>query len=188
MTTLAQAWEVFKSGVASTLRQWTVLRLAIDNNWGGGDSVSKAALMEDELINMFKTKKELYRDEIEDYLNACLDDSFGTYAEDGSPAEVATLLLEMFKRCGALDFELVRVTIQKEEASRAQQSRSIRGAGAFEEDVESDDDGDSDAEMTTEGGDSTAMMEEPPKPKVDADGWETVTPKGKKKGKARAGS
>jgi Pre-rRNA-processing protein TSR2 len=54
-----------------------------ENNWGGGDSNRKAANLEAELIDMFRTKKQLYRDDVEDYLNAYLDDNFGTYAEDG---------------------------------------------------------------------------------------------------------
>lgn len=53
-----------------------------DNNWGGGDSQQKARSLEAELVEMFRTKKQVYRDEVEDYLNAYLDDHFGTYAED----------------------------------------------------------------------------------------------------------
>eukprot|EP00953_Heterococcus_sp_UTEX-ZZ885_P031946 16713-Heterococcus_DN1.PRE.2 len=122
MSNLNEAWEIFKQGVGSVLRQWTALRLAIvscmlqplevllgcetlllnmhingctsrcacfaattlqENNWGGGDSNRKAANLEAELIDMFRTKKQLYRDDVEDYLNAYLDDNFGTYAEDG---------------------------------------------------------------------------------------------------------
>lgn len=35
-----------------------------ENNWGGGDSERKAALLEEELMNLFKTKKEIYKDEV----------------------------------------------------------------------------------------------------------------------------
>lgn len=35
-----------------------------ENNWGGGDSERKALLLEEELANLFKTRKELYRDEV----------------------------------------------------------------------------------------------------------------------------
>jgi Pre-rRNA-processing protein TSR2 len=62
---------------------YKLLLLLQENNWGGGDSNRKAANLEAELIDMFRTKKQLYRDDVEDYLNAYLDDNFGTYAEDG---------------------------------------------------------------------------------------------------------
>lgn len=35
-----------------------------ENNWGGGDSERKAALLEEELLTMFKTKKDIYKDEV----------------------------------------------------------------------------------------------------------------------------
>lgn len=35
-----------------------------ENNWGGGDSERKAALLEEGVMNMFKTKKEIYKDEV----------------------------------------------------------------------------------------------------------------------------
>ena len=102
MAGLNEAWEIFKKGVSSILRQWTALQLAVvrilniaksgtkyddtmhvqDNNWGGGDSHLKASRLESELIDMFRVRKHLYRDEVEDFLVAFLDDNFGTYAED----------------------------------------------------------------------------------------------------------
>lgn len=36
-----------------------------ENNWGGGDSERKAALLEEGLMNLFKTKKEIYKDEVD---------------------------------------------------------------------------------------------------------------------------
>lgn len=35
-----------------------------ENNWGGGDSERKAAILEEELLNLFRTKKEIYKDEV----------------------------------------------------------------------------------------------------------------------------
>ena len=35
-----------------------------ENNWGGGDSERKAVLLEEGLMNLFKTKKEIYKDEV----------------------------------------------------------------------------------------------------------------------------
>lgn len=40
------------------------IRTLKENNWGGGDSNRKAALLEEELMGMFKTKKEIYKDEV----------------------------------------------------------------------------------------------------------------------------
>ena len=46
--------------------QWMVLRLAIENEWGGGNPQRKAELMLEELMGLFATaarkNKEVYRD------------------------------------------------------------------------------------------------------------------------------
>jgi hypothetical protein len=54
----------FSQGLASVLRQWTVLTLAVTNQWGGTDSEEKAAMLFDEILDEFLHPKEgtLYRD------------------------------------------------------------------------------------------------------------------------------
>jgi hypothetical protein len=56
---------------------------AQDNEWGGVESKRKRQLLEDQLIQMFRTRKELYRDQVEDFLTEFLEDEFSTYADDG---------------------------------------------------------------------------------------------------------
>lgn len=43
-----------------------------ENNWGGGDSERKAALLEEGLMNLFKTKKEIYKDEVSKLTYICM--------------------------------------------------------------------------------------------------------------------
>ncbi|KAG5178463.1 Pre-rRNA-processing protein TSR2-domain-containing protein [Tribonema minus] len=202
MASLNEAWELFKQGVGSVLRQWTALQLAVDNNWGGGNSQQKALAMEAELVEMFRTKKQVYRDEVEDYLNAYLDDHFGTYAEDDR--RIAVVLLDMFAKCGAMDFTLVRNTLAQEQSRRAKPLRSVPAEGADDPDdvttniaqgvaaggMDAMDEADSDGDSDGDGGEdeqpqqpAAAAAKAAPAPRmVDPDGWETVT---KKKGKGR---
>lgn len=42
-----------------------------ENNWGGGDSERKASILEEELMNLFRTKKEIYKDEVHILLYFC---------------------------------------------------------------------------------------------------------------------
>ena len=117
-----------------------------------------------------------------------------------SPAEVAVLLLDMFKQCGSLNFAMVEATLQKEAALKAKNLRSTPGAGADEPDdiptsiqqgteaggldAMEEDDSDSDEHSSD---DHPQQQASAPRvkaaPVIDADGFETVL--NKKKGRAR---
>ncbi|CAM9706253.1 unnamed protein product [Ectocarpus fasciculatus] len=190
MSSLQDAWGNFQGGVKSALNQWTALRLAVENNWGGGDSERKAALLEEGVMNMFKTKKEIYKDEVENFLADFLDDSFSTYAEDDSPAQVAMMLVEMFSQCGRLDYTLANAVRAEEQrllakkaaspgsgmkpSSAVASSMAVKRPGAEEDDSSSSSDEDEDMGGGEAEGEGAAAG-------VDADGWATVT--GKKAGK-----
>eukprot|EP00904_Undaria_pinnatifida_P002828 jgi/Undpi1/12546/HiC_scaffold_6.g02215.m1 len=105
------------------------IRTLKENNWGGGDSNRKAALLEEELMGMFKTKKEIYKDEVEDFLGDFLDDNFSTYAEDESPAQVAAMLVEMFAQCGRFDYTLANA-IREEDRRLQAKAAAAPGMGA----------------------------------------------------------
>ncbi|CAN0030596.1 unnamed protein product [Pylaiella littoralis] len=193
MSTLQDAWGNFQGGVKSALNQWTALRLAVENNWGGGDSERKAALLEEELMNLFKTKKEIYKDEVEDFLGDFLDDSFGTYAEDDSPAQVAAMLVEMFAQCGRLDYTLANAVRAEEQrllakkvatpgsgmkpsSSAVASSMAGKRPGAEDDESSSSDEDDDMGEVAAAGGGGATAAGS-----VDDDGWATVS--GKKAGK-----
>lgn len=210
MSSLQQAWDNFQGGVKSALHQWTALRLAVENNWGGGDSERKAQLLEEELINMFKTKKELFRDEVEDFLADALDDSFSTYAEDGSPRQVAAMLIDMFAQCGRFDYTLAN-TVREEEQRRLAREASSGGARAAmspsvarsiavkRDDCEDFSSSDEDDDMEGGGGAASARAtgsaaaagmeveggDGGGKAGPDPDGWETVPNKKSGKGRRR---
>ncbi|CAM9328791.1 unnamed protein product [Choristocarpus tenellus] len=178
-----------------------------DNNWGGGDSNRKAAILEEGLITMFKTKKELYRDEVEDYLADFLDDNFATYTEDGSPGQVAEVLVQMFTQCGKFNFTLANAAIERGTKHPGVPGRASGAARSMpvargDDDSSSDEEGGSDhrgapglspgvtsamAEgaraggMDVEGEEESAGAVGGPDP----DGWETVTSKKKGKGGRR---
>eukprot|EP00903_Cladosiphon_okamuranus_P012918 g12061.t1 len=205
MSSLQDAWGNFHGGVKAALNQWTALRLAVENNWGGGDSERKAALLEEGLMNLFKTKKEIYKDEVEDFLADFLDDSFSTYAEDDSPAQVAAMLVEMFAQCGRLDYTLANAVRAEEQRLLAKKattpgsgvkqspsvasSRAGKRAGAEEDDSsssdEDDDMGGGEEEVGGAGAAGAAAAGAAAATAVDADGWSTVSGKKAAKGRRR---
>ena len=52
----------FVAGLASMFRQWTVLELAIQNQWGGPGSETKANALQLEILNLFKLPEKIYKD------------------------------------------------------------------------------------------------------------------------------
>lgn len=58
-----QAFEAFKEGLESTLRQWTALELAVLNRWGGDSSEEKANEFCKQLFEMFtKNTNRVFKD------------------------------------------------------------------------------------------------------------------------------
>ena len=58
-----QAFEAFKEGLESTLRQWTALELAVLNRWGGDSSEEKANEFCKHLFEMFtKSPNRIFKD------------------------------------------------------------------------------------------------------------------------------
>ncbi|EKX72908.1 hypothetical protein BEWA_014670 [Theileria equi strain WA] len=65
----------------------TALNLAVENNWGGSDSEKKKDDLIQHVINFCISRKEVYRDEIEDILVDKLDEYFFVTLEDGSDVD-----------------------------------------------------------------------------------------------------
>jgi hypothetical protein len=52
----------FTAGLESVFRQWTVLELAVQNQWGGPASAEKAATLHMEVLNLFRSPEKIYKD------------------------------------------------------------------------------------------------------------------------------
>ena len=98
-----------------------------------------------------------------------MDSNFSTICEDESPEELGVIICELYSKCGEGNFDLVNSLLQKETLRRGVVSRSIGCDKGDEVDEEEGEDEDAEAAMEE-------ALEEA-LPKVDPEGWETVTKK-----------
>ena len=159
---LLQKWA---KGVGLVLGRWSALQLAVENGWGGDDARGKAEQLGELLIGFVHQEKgQLAHNEVEDYLEECLEEAFHLQVEDGSVGEVTAKLLQLYlELADGNDAGLARL----EEAVEVKR-RTPRVTHAPEPMEEAD------PAAGGEGGAAGA-------PTVDEDGWETVPVKRKGK-------
>lgn len=173
-------WRAFVSGVQAVLQLWTALALAIDNNWGGGDSNGKAQAMFDDLLSIFRRGKDIYNDVIEDFLLVRMDESFHCRCDDGSIEEVAQLLVRMYTECGEGNFQRVQEAIAQLNDRRGKGLSAARQSTAGGEALEVDDEGVDEAGQAPPSVSAAAGEAEAEAEGMDVlggadeDGWETV--------------
>mmetsp|Transcript_32085 Transcript_32085/g.102087 ORF Transcript_32085/g.102087 Transcript_32085/m.102087 type:complete len:194 (-) Transcript_32085:84-665(-) len=182
-TTPAVRFRAFVSGLQAVLQSWTALNLAIEQNWGGGNSNAKAQALFETLLATFQKGKDIYPDVIEDILLVRMDEDFQTRCDDGSIEEVARCLVQMYNECGAGNFTLVQTTMsrlqERQQRGQSAAASSANGGEAPEEDGDdADSAGDEDAGMDEDG---DAMDEDGGAAAAEEDdGWNTVPVKGRK--------
>jgi len=121
--TAAQQWDSFVAVTKSVLSRWTVLRLALDQGWGGRNSRSKADKMLETVLEMFSTRgQRVYRDELEDLLYDFLERDFSTLAEDGSVEEISKLLTDIHYKVSQGDLTLLQATLNAKPPAGSEQS------------------------------------------------------------------
>ena len=172
-------WRAFVSGVQAVLQLWTALGLAIDNNWGGGDSNAKAQAMFDDMLSIFRRGKDIYNDVIEDFLLVRMDENFHCRCDDGSIEEVAQILVRMYMECGDGKFDIVQNSIEKLNQRRGKGLNAARQSTAGGEAQEIDDGEDESAGGEDQvpqlvGADVQGNSSMDVQGGVQEDGWETV--------------
>ncbi|OWM74273.1 pre-rRNA-processing protein TSR2 homolog [Punica granatum] len=86
-------------GIALLLSGWHGLQLAIENQWGGADSVQKYHQLIVDIFSWFssRSKASLCVEELENVLHESMLLSFNTEIEDGSIEEVAEQLMILYE-------------------------------------------------------------------------------------------
>merc|ERR1711934_962525 len=96
----AQAEQAFIAESRAVFFQWTVLRLAVQNSWGGGNAAEKEEALLNEVLGLFgkaqQAGKKVYADEIQEVLDSALNEDFETVPDDGSTKEVANHLITLY--------------------------------------------------------------------------------------------
>lgn len=93
---VSEPHEKLRKGIASLLSRWIGLQMAVENQWGGQDSVHKShQLGADIFCWISQSKGRLHLEDIENLLHETMLFSFNTEIEDGSIEEVAEQLMIM---------------------------------------------------------------------------------------------
>ncbi|KAI9195641.1 hypothetical protein LWI28_016852 [Acer negundo] len=87
-------------GIKLLLSQWNGLQMAVQNQWGGCDSLQKSYQLAADIVSWFsQSKGPLYVEDLETLLHERMLLSFNTEIEDGSIEEVAEQLMIMYEEC-----------------------------------------------------------------------------------------
>jgi pre-rRNA-processing protein TSR2 len=181
---------LFARGVLAVLNIWPVLRLAVQESWGGPNAAAKRSWIASTLVDAFEADP-LDQDQVEDILLDSMVEEFDAEIEDGSSETVARDIVSVWKAAcdGRVDVVLGLEADADRLASRRLASSRIQGNGDddWEEDNGDDDHGGSnDGDMDVDDPVPTLMhpqsIEQKPAPIIDDDGFELVQ---KGRGKSR---
>lgn len=95
-------WPKFVEVVGSVFQQWTAFHLAVEQQWGGLSSGQKGEKMLHDTLTFFAQstpQDPVYADELSDFFEDTLVESFACEAEDGSCREVAEAIVRQFTLC-----------------------------------------------------------------------------------------
>ncbi|EIE24994.1 hypothetical protein COCSUDRAFT_65050 [Coccomyxa subellipsoidea C-169] len=185
-----EARPLFEEGATLVFRRWTALSLAVEGQWGGASSVEKAENIWAETMEWFYKNKEHYSDDLGMELEDSMEQDFNMKLEDGSPYEVAKVLVllhsELLARNEATLNRLRQSAPLPPTASR--QERVDRDGTVLAGDGEASS-SDSDSDMDEDGMEATPSDAVQPAqrqgPVIDEEGFELVQkrrPRGRDKG------
>ncbi|KAL3795215.1 hypothetical protein HJC23_008300 [Cyclotella cryptica] len=148
----------FQAGVTATLRSWSALSTAVQHEWGGSESSSKADDLRANIFTFFdgsSPNPKMTQEELEDNLLSYMEEEFGVVLEDNSEREIADLICRMYQQCGRGECVLVREVVanamKAEEQLKQQNLKSLIQSGDADMDESSDEEGEeeNDDEMET---------------------------------------
>ncbi|KAG6884902.1 RuvB ATP-dependent DNA helicase pontin [Termitomyces sp. T159_Od127] len=176
---------LFARGVIARLAIWYILRIAVQEGWGGTGAAEKRTWLASVIVDTFEEQSQTPDDQyIEELLLQIMADEFETIVEDGSAESVAQDIVCMWEetRIGKADsvikFEQLAQNIKGKKAD-------VQFASQGQEDEWEDDDDDSDDDEEERGEEEEApqlLHPQPQKknePEVDEDGFTLVKGKGK---------
>ncbi|KAI4840930.1 pre-rRNA-processing protein TSR2 [Plasmodium brasilianum] len=82
-------------GINLIFEKWTVLRLAVTNNWGGANSEEKKIKLIEYVYN-YIISKNTPKNKLGDYLRDEMGSLFNVDIEDDSDIEVSELILDLY--------------------------------------------------------------------------------------------
>ena len=175
---------IFARGIIARLDLWPALRLAVQESWGGPESVQKCTWMASTLVDAFdpaESQETPDADYIEGMLLQMMSDEYEAVLEDGSAESTAKDVVRLWTQLQDSKGEsLVR---QWEEQAQKLKGKKVEHREEVGEDSDWSDEsgsGESDDAMEEDVPALIPRQEHPQdKPEVDEDGFTLVKGKGK---------
>ena len=176
----------FDLSIALALSTWPALTLAVQNSWGGPDSLEKRDWFAGAISDLISTTPDADVEYVEEFVLQVMNDEFDVNVEDGSGEKIAAKIIGLRKLTMQGDFGMV-----DEMFSKWQERQSKGGGGGkinFQhvardgdeddtdwdsDDIEEEDDDDDDVDME----DAPSLVKAPKEkvqPKVDEEGFTEV--------------
>eukprot|EP01134_Creolimax_fragrantissima_P002775 CFRG2775T1 len=160
---------------------WSLLNMAIEMDFAGHDSQSKAVEMYDEVMDVISRKgKNVDVNDMEDLLDEYIQIDFNCTAEDGSQRIIAELIYQVVCKVEANDFEWVKSVLVENEGKLKNRTESGKRVEYFIDQASTALKAEAAAQAAAE--EMAIKIEEihletPPE---EDDGWTTVAPKKRK--------
>ncbi|CAA2963839.1 Hypothetical predicted protein [Olea europaea subsp. europaea] len=185
----AEATAQLHEGVNLVLSRWAALRMAVENEWGGRDSVQKSQQLAQIICHaLTQSKEKVYFEDLQKMLEESML-SLKTVIEDGSIEEIAEKLMFMQEECAEGNFNSIKI-LKETNTPSFSYVRQARSDDEDDSDDDNDHDGDNSTEMRVDAPDSSLnkedMMIDEPRPQEVAeveDGWTVVASKRNKGGR-----
>lgn len=177
---------IFARGVIAILNTWAVLRLAVEQSWGGPDSTEKQRWLAGAVVDAFESAATANTPDVpyvEEMLLQVMQDEFEVNVEDDSAADVARQIVQLWATAGDAQQAAVEALEVRERRARSKKVVAEHAPGASDEEWDETDDDESGADDDVVDQDgvpqlidrSTARQHE--EPEVDEEGF-TVVKKG----------
>jgi pre-rRNA-processing protein TSR2 len=100
---------IFARGVIARLAVWPILRVAIQEGWGGPGGPAKRTWIASEIVDAFETLNPVPDDQyVEEMLLQIMQDEFDTDIEDGSAESVGLDIVRMWEQAKVGREDLVK--------------------------------------------------------------------------------
>ncbi|CXH87499.1 pre-rRNA-processing protein TSR2, putative [Plasmodium berghei] len=122
-------------GINLIFEKWTVLRLAVTNNWGGTSSEEKKKKLI-EYVHNYVLSNTTPKDKLCDYLRDEVNTLFNVDIDDDSDIEVSDLILDLYKDLKNNNLEIIEKirNIQEHDLNSCREHNLIQEVDIDEED------------------------------------------------------
>jgi len=172
---------LFARGVIARLAIWEILRIAVQENWGGSNGAAKRTWLASVIVDSFEEQIPIPDDQyIEELLLQVMADEFDAVIEDGSAELVAQDVVRLWDQTKLSKQDLVLKFEEKADKVKGKRLNVQEKTAEEGEEWEDDEDGedDEDEEVVPQ------LLEHPRarnprEPEIDEDGFTLVKGKGK---------